>query len=78
MNNDGTWTCPSRESVLKQSGLLSINEYIMRRRKTIMKYVEKTEIYTKCVVSKPLASNPKQLVWWNLSNDSINTIGPVS
>jgi hypothetical protein len=78
MNVDGTWTCPSSESVLKQTGLWTIDEYLLRRRETIKKYVIGTEIYKKCMASKPLASNPKQLVWWDLNNDRIKTIAPVS
>jgi len=63
-NADGTWTCPSSKDVLEQAGLWTIQEYIKRRRNTVMKYAESRFIYRQCVASKPLASNPNQLVWW--------------
>jgi hypothetical protein len=33
-----TWICPPSEKVLEEAGLLSIEEYILQRRKTIPGY----------------------------------------
>jgi hypothetical protein len=67
MNTDESWTYPASVDVLKYAGLLSIEEYIQKRRRTIMRYASETSIYKKCIVSLPLANNPKQLVWWILT-----------
>ena len=64
-NPDETWTCPSSIEVLKMAGLWTIQEYIQRRRKTVMEYARTKYIFRKCAASSPLASNPNQLVWWN-------------
>ena len=39
---------PKSEEVLKKAGVLTIEEYIQRRRDTIMKYVETRNIYVRC------------------------------
>jgi hypothetical protein len=36
---------PKREEVLKNAGVLTIEEYIQRRREMIMKYVQTRDIY---------------------------------
>jgi hypothetical protein len=66
-NADETWTCPPTKEVLERAGLLPIQEYVTKRRSTIKVYSENLEIYKKCIVSRPLPSNPKQQVWWNLT-----------
>ncbi len=63
-NNDDTWTCPSSEGVLRDAGMWTIQQYIGRRRSTVMRYASDRNIYKRCVASKPLASCNKQLVWW--------------
>jgi hypothetical protein len=62
---DEVWHYPSSSETLKQAGLEPIEEYIRRRKETIMKFAEKREVYAACVASTPLASNPNQLVWWD-------------
>ena len=47
-DEDGEWICPKSEEVLKKVGVLTIEEYIQRRRDTIMKYAETRNIYGKC------------------------------
>jgi hypothetical protein len=39
---------PKSEEVLKKAGVLTKEEYIQRRRKTIMKYAQTRDIYVKC------------------------------
>jgi hypothetical protein len=63
-NNDGTWTCPSSEGVLREAGMWKIQEYIERRRSTVMQYASDRDIYKRCVSSTPLASSNMQCVWW--------------
>jgi hypothetical protein len=44
MNLDGTWIHPASDEILKSTGLCTIQEYIRRRRETILKYTNKTQI----------------------------------
>ena len=63
-NLDGSYECPSSKHVLEMAGLWTIKEYIQRRRSTVSKYIVTKCIYQRCETSRPLASNPNQLVWW--------------
>jgi hypothetical protein len=63
-NQDGTFTFPKTEEVLREAGLWSIEEYIQRRKDTIEKFAHGRPIYQQCIESTTLASNPNQLVWW--------------
>jgi hypothetical protein len=53
-----------RGKVLKKAGVLTIEEYIKRRRDTIMNYAEMRNIYGKCKSSRKKASN---LLWWEVN-----------
>jgi hypothetical protein len=44
-DEEGEWICPKNEEVLKKAGALTIEEYIQRRRETIMKYAQMRNIY---------------------------------
>jgi hypothetical protein len=59
-DEDGEWICPKSEEVLKVAGVLTIEEYIERRRETIMKYTQMRNIYGKCKSSRKIDSN---LLW---------------
>ncbi len=61
-NSDGSWTCPSEETLVA-AGLWTVEEYIRRRRSTVMTYAIERSIYRRCLASKPIASNVNQLVW---------------
>ena len=61
---NGYWTYPSTGVTLSQAGLFTMEEYIKRRKSTIMRYVKDRPIYTQCTASSPIAYNPRQLVWW--------------
>lgn len=63
-NPDESWTCPSSKTVLKQAGLWTIQEYIQRRRSTVLRFAQSRPIYQRCVASRPLSSCPSQRVWW--------------
>jgi hypothetical protein len=57
----GEWICPNSDKVLQKIGVQSIEEYIQRRRDTIMEYAKTRNIYEKCKNSE-IAS--KNLPWW--------------
>jgi hypothetical protein len=62
-DEEGEWICPKSEEVLKKAGALTIEEYIERRRETIMKDAQTRNIYGKCKSSRKIASN---LLWWEV------------
>jgi hypothetical protein len=65
-DEEGEWICPKSEEVLKKAGVLTVEEYIQRRRETIMKYAQTRDIYGKCKSSrKRIASN---LLWWEVND----------
>ena len=66
-DEEGEWICPKSEEILKKAGVLTIEEYIQRRRDTIMKYVETRNIYGRCKSSRKIASN---LLWWEVNHYS--------
>jgi hypothetical protein len=43
-DEEGGWIFPESEEVLKKAGVLTIEEYIERRRETIMKYAQTRDI----------------------------------
>jgi hypothetical protein len=47
-DKEGEWICLKSEDVLRKAGVLTIEEYIERRRETIMKYAQTRNIYGKC------------------------------
>ena len=63
---DGTWHLPPTEEVLEECGLFTIDEYIRRRRSTVMHFVREREIYDLCRAAGPVFGNPNQVVWWKL------------
>jgi hypothetical protein len=58
---------------LEEAGLWTVEEYIERRRSTVMGYAVERSIYRRCTNSKPIASNVNQLVWWNISYTDAQT-----
>ena len=65
---------PEKRGSTKKAGVLTIEEYIQRRRDTIMKYAETRNIYGKCKSSRKIASN---LLWWEVnyySNDAAEAL----
>jgi hypothetical protein len=65
MLEDGNWIYPNSEDTLQSASLLTMEEYIEQRRKTIKYYVHSTNIYNKCIHSKASPRNTAQIVWWN-------------
>lgn len=44
-----------------------IEEYIERRKNTVMKYAWERSIYQRCMNSHPIANSTHQVVWWDCS-----------
>jgi hypothetical protein len=62
---DGTWIFPDTKTTLLLAHLLPIDEYITKRRGTVLKYATETEIYSKCKISADLCKSDNKLEWWN-------------
>lgn len=50
--------------MLEKAGVLTVEEYIQRRRDTILPYARPTNIYGRCENAKKLGSN---LLWWEVN-----------
>jgi hypothetical protein len=72
-NDDGSWTHPNSARTLEAAGLFTVEEYIERRRSTVMGYAVERSIYRRCTKSKPIASNVNQLVWWTINYTDAQT-----
>ena len=59
--DEGEWIYPSSEVVLENAGVRPIEEYIQRRRNSILPYALSREIYGRCTSTKRIGSN---LLWW--------------
>jgi hypothetical protein len=64
------WTYPDSETTLREAGFWTIEEYIDRRKNTILGYARERTIYSQCLQSTPVALSSRKKVWWEL--DSIN------
>jgi hypothetical protein len=72
VNEQGEYPCSA--TTLKQASLLTIKEYIIKRRSTVKKYVETTQILRDCQNSRAVANSARKLVWWECVGDE-ETIG---
>jgi hypothetical protein len=63
LEND-VWEYPSTEITLQQANLLTIEQYINKRKKTVEKYIQTQQIYEECVISKANSQTSRKLVWW--------------
>jgi hypothetical protein len=64
MLEDGTWNYPSSKETLETAGLLTINDYIEKRKTTVSAYVKTTTIFNECKERTPSTQNSNQIVWW--------------
>ena len=48
--------------------LLSIDEYITKRRETVSHYAEQTKIYSKCKSAVEIYKSDNKLEWWRDKN----------
>ncbi len=62
------------KEVLEKAGVLPVEEYIQRRRDTILPYARSTNIYERCKNAKKLDSN---LLWWEVNYYSSNDAAEV-
>lgn len=60
---DGTWVYPCSKITRKEADLLTVEEYIQKRKQTITPFAEEQEIFTKCRQSESLIRS-SQLMWW--------------
>jgi hypothetical protein len=70
----GSAQAASKEVVLEKAGVLTVEEYIQRRRDTILPYARSTNIYGRCKNAKKLGSN---LLWWEVNYYSSNDAAEV-
>jgi hypothetical protein len=61
--------CPNSKEVLEKAGILTVEEYIQRRRDTILPYARSTNTYGRCKNAKKQCSN---LRWWEVNYYSSN------
>jgi hypothetical protein len=60
----GSYQASSKELLEKAGVLTTVEEYIQRRRDTILPYARSTNIYGRCKNAKKLGSN---LLWWEVN-----------
>ena len=65
----GEWIYPDSETTLREAGLWTVEEYIERRRNTVMKFAQGRSIYRRCKDSRPVSSSTHRAVWWEHSNN---------
>lgn len=65
-NDDGTWVHPRTDEVLREAGLLRIEDYIKKRRNNLARHVTNNDTLERCRVSCRDFKNPKKLAWWEL------------
>ena len=64
------WIYPDSETTLREAGFWTIEEYIERRKDTVMKYAKERAIYRRCVSSRPVAFSSRRGVWWELDSNN--------
>jgi hypothetical protein len=64
----GEWICPDSKTTLREAGLWTIEEYMERRKNTVMKFAQGRSIYQRCMNSQPVANSAHRIVWWDSNN----------
>ena len=59
----GEWKLPRSEEVLEEARLFTMEEYVRRRKQTIIPWVMKRPIFQRCLNSKRAWTNVNQKVW---------------
>jgi hypothetical protein len=62
---DGTWFHPPSHEVLEECGLLPIEDYIQKRKDTVMKYARGRPILDECMASSQASGANGHFVWWS-------------
>jgi hypothetical protein len=66
------WVYPRTEDILKQATLLTMEEYICKRRNTVKNYILSTNIFRQCQNSKGTSTSWKKLTWWENVTENDN------
>ena len=61
---DGTWHIYRMEETLQLAGLQPVEEYIARRKRTILPYAQGQAIFRKCKRTSRTQSNLLKVTWW--------------
>ena len=61
---DGTWFIYDMKETLQKAGLQPVEEYIARRKRTIMPYAQNRAIFRNCVGTPRTPSNANKVLWW--------------
>jgi hypothetical protein len=64
LTKEGEWIYPSSKSTLDAAGLLTIKEYITKRKNTVSEYIKNTTIFNECKTTILSLQNSTQIVWW--------------
>ena len=71
-SDDGTWVFPETTKTLELAYLLSIDDYIIQRRGTVLEYAIETEIFRRCQSAKEFFKSDNKLEWWTgINSDSV-------
>ena len=64
-DEDGVWTYPSSKDVLEEVGLLTIDEYIERRRNKVAEYAATRPVLALCLNERrKRGTTRKEKFWW--------------
>ena len=65
-DGNGEWKYPRSEDVLEEVGLLTIEEYIEKRRNKVAEYVALRPVYEFCVGERRRqGTHHTKTFWWN-------------
>ena len=66
-DEDGNWSCPDHDAVLKKCALWPMSKYIERRRGTLRKYLEehKGDLLDEVIALTSPARDPNRVLWWH-------------
>jgi hypothetical protein len=70
---DGTWFHPPSHEVLEECGLLPIEDYIQKRKDTVMKYARGRPILDECMASSQASGANGHFVWWSQVHSVLET-----
>ena len=70
-HRDGTWTFPGTDEVLREAGLLKIEEYITKRRSRLGRHVANNITLERCRTSCPAFRNTNRITWWDLHGSQL-------
>jgi len=63
--HNGEWVYPPIASVLDDCGMCTIEEYILRRRETVGRWVSTRPVFELCQAAERQTGSPQVLKWWD-------------